>query len=415
MNHQMIALAIPVFFLLIGVELWADLRRRRGLYRLNDAVTDLSCGVSQQALAVFLNVGIVAAYQFVWERAAIAPFAPTDPIAWVIAFFGVDFLYYWWHRLSHEVNVLWAVHVVHHHSQDYNLAVALRQALFSSATSLPFYLPLAVVGLPPTVTFPMFGISTLYQFWIHTRTIDRVRFMEGWLNTPSAHRVHHGINPIYIDRNHGAIFVIWDRLFGTWQPETEEVVYGTVTPQESWNPLWANVEYWAKVAKLSARATRFIDKVQVWLRPPGWMPRNLEPHEVAPPVDARTFVKFDRAFPRAIGWYVVAQYLPVVVGTFCVLWFAAELDTAAMAAIVALLCASTFTFGALFEGRSYAPLVESVRLCACAAAAVYFVGVRAGEGFLASLAVAACAVSIIGLAVARTRGRASRVSHARFG
>src|SRR5258706_7740971 len=201
MSHQMIALAILFFFLLIGIELYITHRvQRRREYRLNDAITDLSCGVTQQAVGVFIAVVLFAGYDYIATHWSLLSLGPGDALAWLLAFVGVDFLYYWWHRLSHEVNVLWAVHVVHHHSQDYNLAVALRQAWFSGSTSWLFYLPLAFLGVPSAVFFPMVAISTLYQFWIHTRAVERCGFAEGILNTPSAHRVHHGINPQYIDR-----------------------------------------------------------------------------------------------------------------------------------------------------------------------------------------------------------------------
>lgn len=403
MEGKLIALAIPVFFLLIALELWlAQRRAQRGsgpaqtpggpIYRLNDAATDLACGMSQQALGIFLNVALASGYAWVNAR---SPWlmAESDALAWVVAFVGVDFCYYWWHRLSHEVNVLWAVHVVHHHSQDYNLAVALRQALFSSATSWPFYAPLAFIGVPVAVLLTIIAISTLYQFWIHTRLVGRLGFLEGLLNTPSAHRVHHGINPQYIDRNHGAIFIVWDRLFGTYEPEGQEVVYGTVTPHESWNPVWANFEYFAKLIALARRAPRWFDKLQVWLRAPGWMPAGLGPHEVPPPVDARVFVKFDRAYPPGIGAYVIAQFVPAVVATFCVLWFSAELSLAARLALVLFLFVSGVSFGALFEQRRFAVALELARLLATACAVVVLVGGEGGAVAPAALGVGLCLLS----------------------
>ena len=392
----MIALAIPFFFLLIGLELLLTHRiQGRREYRLADAVTDLSCGVGQQALGVFVSIALFFGYDFVATNWSFAAFAPSDPLAWIIAFVGVDFLYYWWHRLSHEVNILWAVHVVHHHSQDYNLAVALRQAWFSGVTSWVFYLPLAFVGVPAAVFFSMVALSTLYQFWIHTRAVRRCGVVEGILNTPSAHRVHHGINPRYIDRNHGAILIVWDRLFGTYEPEGEEVVYGVVTPHQSWNPLWANFEYFAKILRMAKDAPRAFDKLAVWWKAPGWKPRGLGAHEVPPPVDAKSFVKWDTPCPAALGWYVVLQYLPVVVATFCVLWFSEVLGAPSQVALVALLLFSTFVFGALLEGRAFAPAAEVCRQFAIAAVALWFVGARAGELPLGIAIAGVCAVSAV--------------------
>jgi alkylglycerol monooxygenase len=160
---NLIALAIPLFLVFIGVELAVAWRRRVQPYRLLDALVDLSCGVTQQTVNLFFAAGLLALYTFVYDHRLVG-FAASSPWPWLIAFVGVDFFYYWWHRLSHEVNFLWAAHVVHHSSEDYNLAVALRQGVFTNLTSWPFYFPLALLGVPPLVFVVMQSLSTLYQF-----------------------------------------------------------------------------------------------------------------------------------------------------------------------------------------------------------------------------------------------------------
>ena len=199
-----IALAIPVFFLLMGVELWAARRRGARLYRFNDALVDLSCGMSQQVFLVFAAGLLAAGYLWLYRHRF---WTLHGPVAWVVAFFAVDFIYYWWHRLSHRVNFLWAVHVVHHQSEDYNLAVALRQAVLSVWTIWPFHLSLALVGVPPVVFATVESFSTLYQFWIHTELVGRIGGPIGFVfNMPAHHRVHHAINPQYLDKNYGGTF-----------------------------------------------------------------------------------------------------------------------------------------------------------------------------------------------------------------
>jgi sterol desaturase/sphingolipid hydroxylase (fatty acid hydroxylase superfamily) len=214
-----IALAVPMFFVLIGLELaWA---KRRGVkvYGFTDALTDLSCGITSQVVLLVRAAAQLGAYAWVYEHARLFTIEPTW-LAWFVAFVGVDFLYYWWHRLSHEVNFLWAAHVVHHQSEDYNLAVALRQAVLTSWTALPFYLPLAVLGVPVAVYAIVHALSTLYQFRIHTQLVGRIRGPLDWiLNLPSHHRVHHAINERYLDKNYGAMLIVWDRLFGTYAEE----------------------------------------------------------------------------------------------------------------------------------------------------------------------------------------------------
>ncbi len=263
-----IALAIPFFFLLMGVEIFFARRRGLKLYRFPDAIVDLSCGMTQQILLVFEVGVLVAAYKWLYQH-RLFEFAPGSVWPWVIAFFAVDFVYYWWHRFSHESNVLWAVHMVHHQSEDYNLAVALRQAVLSVWTILPFHLPLALVGVPPVVMLLVDSLSTLYQFWIHTELVGKMGWYEWIFNTPSQHRVHHAVNPVYLDKNYAATLCIWDRLFGTFEPEVEQPVYGLVKPLGSFNPMWAQVHHFFDMAK-RAREFRGLDKLRVWLRGPEW-------------------------------------------------------------------------------------------------------------------------------------------------
>ena len=194
----------------------------------------------------------------------------------------MDFFYYWFHRWSHEVNAGWAAHIVHHQSEEMNLAVALRQSVFQGALSWVFYLPLALVGFPPAMFLTVSALNTLYQFWIHTRAIGKLGPLEWVLNTPSHHRVHHGRNPKYIDRNHAGSLIVWDRMFGTFQEEEEEPVYGITRPLASWNPVWANFHYWAELWRTARRATRLQDRFRIFWKPPGWRPEELGGYEPAP-------------------------------------------------------------------------------------------------------------------------------------
>ncbi len=242
MGPNYIALAVPFFFLLIGIELWVARRRGRRVYRFADAITDLGCGVTQQIVVLFVNGFLFAGYLWMYRHARVVDLGRHPVVAWAVALVGVDFIYYWWHRTSHRVNLLWAAHAVHHQSEDYNLAVALRQAVLTPFTSLPFSLPLAMVGVPPLAYIAADSLSTLYQFWIHTELVGRLGPLEKVLNTPSHHRVHHARNPEYIDRNYGAILILWDRLFGTFAPERARPIYGITKPFRSFNAMWAQLQ-----------------------------------------------------------------------------------------------------------------------------------------------------------------------------
>ncbi|MEO1083199.1 MAG: sterol desaturase family protein, partial [Acidobacteriota bacterium] len=236
-----IALSIPVFFLLIGVEWLVAHWRRRRVYRLNDALNDLHCGVLQQVLGVFIKVVVFGAYVWVYESARVASVPASATWGWVACFLLVDHQYYWFHRVSHESNLPWGAHIVHHSSEEYNLAVALRQGAFQQCFSWVFYLPIALLGFSPLIFLACSSFNTLYQFWIHTRLINKLGPLEWVLNTPSHHRVHHGCDEKYLDRNYAGVFIVWDRLYGSFQEEEEEPTYGITKPLRSWNPLWANV------------------------------------------------------------------------------------------------------------------------------------------------------------------------------
>ena len=190
---------------------------------------------------------------------------------WVTGLLLYDLCFYWHHRAGHRVAFLWATHAVHHQSEDYNLSTALRQPATNWLAGWVFYLPMALLGYPPAVLATVGLIDILYQYWIHTQHVGRLGWLDRWLNTPSNHRVHHAVNDEYLDRNYGGIFIIWDRMFGSFTVERDELpcVYGTRLPLRSWDPLWANVQVFAATARESMRATRWWDKLLVRLKPPG--------------------------------------------------------------------------------------------------------------------------------------------------
>lgn len=356
-----IALAIPFFFLLIGGELlWARARGVR-VYRLNDALTDLSCGITSQVFVILHAAAQLAAYAWLYDNLRLVTFSSAWP-GWLIALLGVDFAYYWWHRASHEVNALWAAHIVHHQSEDYNLAVALRQAVLTSFTSFPFYAPLALLGVPLIPFATARAFSTLYQFWIHTQLIGKQR---GWLdyvlNLPSHHRVHHAINPGYLDKNYGATLIVWDRWFGTYAQESEAPVYGTTKPLASFNPWWAQVHYWVELARASWRAPDLLDKLRVWWKPPSWHPRGLE--QPAPrPVSPDTFVKYDVPLPRRLTVYVLVHYALLLGGATALIFYAAQLATPLLWAGVAAVLLNVLAIGALLERKWWALPTEALRV-----------------------------------------------------
>ena len=267
---NLVLYSIPAFITLLLLELaWTRRHRELTGYEPRDTFASLAMGV--------LNVGISAGaklllsiplFALVYEH-RIADVG-TWPGAWVILLFTEDLCYYWFHRLHHEVRVLWAAHVNHHSSQRYNLSTALRQALLTPLTGPVFWAPLALIGFPPWMILTAQAWSLLYQFWIHTEVIDRLGPLEWIVNTPSHHRVHHAKNVRYLDKNHAGIFILWDRLFGTFALEDERVVYGLTKDIETYNPLRIGFHEVAAIARDVARAPGLVAKLGYLFAPPGW-------------------------------------------------------------------------------------------------------------------------------------------------
>lgn len=366
-----IALAIPVFFISIAIEILVARHQRRELYRFNDTINDLSTGILQQVTGIFAQSAIFFGYFFIYDHWRLFEIPTANPWTWIIGFLGVDFCYYWFHRLSHEINLIWASHITHHQSEEYNLSVALRQSATQAFFSAPFYWPLALIGLPPAPFLALSSFNTLYQFWIHTRAIGKMWGpFELVFNTPSHHRVHHGCNPEYIDRNHGGTLIVWDRLFGTFEPERAEVVYGVTKPLKSWNPLWANVHYYVELGQVAAKAKRLRDKFLIWIMPPHWRPADVPMENLAEtPLNG---FKYDAHSTKLAHAYVAFQFITVIAATVGLL-FAGPVLSLQQKAIIALFITWTLlNAGATFENKTWLKYSEPLRQYALLLAVAYF-------------------------------------------
>lgn len=408
---NVIEMAVPVFFLLIGVELLMSWLAGRANYRFNDSINDLSLGIIDQVGGAFLKSFIFAGYLYLYHTHRLLEIPNGSVVAWIACFLLYDLAYYWAHRASHEINIIWASHIPHHQSEEYNLSVALRQGLFQGCLFWMFYLPLGFIGFSPLLFLVCAQIDTIYQFGIHTRTIGKLGPLEWFMNTPSHHRVHHGKNPKYIDKNHGGVFIIWDRLFGTFQAEEEEPLYGTATPLRSWNPVWANFHYWIDLARLSWRAPRWSDKFMVWFMKPAWRPQGLE--RSGPPVsETREFyLKYDPKAPLGVSIYALAQFVPsLLIGVFFMKHERA-MDLAERAGVAGLVIMTLVCIGGLLEGKRWAFLVELARLPVLATASLIwlhqFVGLASALGQVLAVvsfaAVLACAAWLVAFRHAFTR------------
>ena len=263
--------AIPGFVLLLSLEAWFSYRENKHLYETKDTFTSLGLGIGNVAVGLVTKAAIFGLFTFLYQF-RLFELDYSLWWYWVLLFFADDFSYYWFHRTSHGVNWFWASHVVHHSSQRYNLAAALRQTWTGNATgAFLFWAWMPLVGFHPVWILFMQQVSLIYQFWIHTETIDRLpRPLEYVLNTPSHHRVHHGSDLKYLDKNHGGVLIIWDRLFGTFQPEEHRPTYGLTSNIESFNPFVVAFKTWEELVKKALSTGSLKTGFQYFIKPPGW-------------------------------------------------------------------------------------------------------------------------------------------------
>jgi sterol desaturase/sphingolipid hydroxylase (fatty acid hydroxylase superfamily) len=268
--------AIPAFFLTMFLEWRWSRREGRALwtgapargYDARDTAASLAMGLGNVGIAAVVKVATVGLW---FALAELAPWKlPNAWWTWVLLFFADDLAYYAFHRTSHEVRLFWAAHVNHHSSQRYNLSTALRQSWTTPLSGIPFWLPLPLLGFEPWMILTQQAVSLLYQYWLHTESIGRLGPLELVLNTPSHHRVHHGTNPEYLDRNHGGILILWDRLFGTFAPERAPVTYGLTKNLETHNPLVIAFHDFVQMARDVAAAPTLAAKLGYVFGPPGW-------------------------------------------------------------------------------------------------------------------------------------------------
>lgn len=274
---DIILYAIPAFIILIALEVSYAYRRQLSIYEIKDTAACLSMGLGNVVIGAVCKIAVIGLYFVIWEYARLLDIPYSGAALWWVIpllIIGEDFCYYWFHRFHHESRLGWAAHVNHHSSQCYNLAVALRQSWTTPITGFVFWLPLAFLGFHPALILIAQAISLMYQFWIHTQVIDRLGPLEWILNTPSHHRVHHGANSQYIDKNYAGILIVWDKLFGTFAPEEAPVQYGLTKNLTSYNPLNIAFHEWGAMARDVTKAKSWRKRWNYVVRRPGWLPNS---------------------------------------------------------------------------------------------------------------------------------------------
>jgi alkylglycerol monooxygenase len=370
MDVNYVALAIPFFFAFIALEGFLAWRSRREVYELGDTVNNLSCGITQQLVVRFFEVLLLGVYAWVFNRFSLIDTSGVHPaVMAVLAYVGVDFAYYWWHRVSHRVNFMWAAHVVHHSSERYNLSVALRQGMLTPFTSLPFYIPLAFLGVSPLWFATANALNTLYQFWIHTELVGRVGFLERVLNTPSHHRVHHAVNARYIDKNYASTLMCWDQWFGTFEVERETPRYGITGIPAPQNPLMAQVHRYIELFLMARRAPTVSLGLKLFFHssdgPAPWAQLPVKPEEPMTSVS------------KPMARYAIVQFALATSAAFVLMMWGKSWSIPVALGISGCVLLTVVACSRMAHGQPHATLFEGLRVVFCTGVAMVFI-TRAG-------------------------------------
>ena len=356
--------ATPFFIGLVLIEILYGRFVKDQKHNLMDTVSSLSSGLTNVVKDSLGLVLILVSYPFLLEHLALIKIKATW-LVWVVAFIALDFAGYWNHRLSHHINLFWNQHVIHHSSEEFNLACALRQPI---SNLLGYYalllIPAALLGVPNQVIAILAPIHLFAQFWYHTQYIGKMGILEYVIVTPSQHRVHHAINPEYIDKNLGQIFCIWDRMFGTFQEELDDVPpqYGVLKPANTWNPIIINFQHIWRLMQDAWRTRSYWDKLRIWFMPTGWRPKDVKdkyPVEVIQ--DVYNFKKYS---PETSPWLKGYALFQLIATTFLMLFMFysySEIGFDGLLLFGAFIFVGIYGYTTLMDRKSYAVLIEVIR------------------------------------------------------
>jgi len=290
---------------------------KKKVYNPIDAISGMSSGITNNTKALLKLTVIIMSYEWMFTHLSLIELS-VSPWAYIIAFVGFDFAYYWRHRWAHEINFLWNRHLIHHSSEEFNLSAGMRQPI-SGFVELYFflYIPIAILGVPTAVVAVIAPLHRFAQFWYHTRLIKRMGILENIIVTPAHHRVHHAINAEYIDKNYSAIFIVWDKLFGTFQEETADnpPVYGIKKAASTWNPFLINFMHITQLIKDTWNTEKMVDKIKIWYKKTGWRPTDVsEKYPVTYIEDAKNQIKYKtETTPLLTGWFFLQVTLHILI------------------------------------------------------------------------------------------------------
>ena len=373
---KILLIVMPLFFTLILIEKWYGWYFKKEKVNNMDTVSSLTSAITMITKNVLgLSITIIS-YSWIEERIALTHITSTW-LTYVIAFVALDFSHYWVHRIDHANNFFWNSHIVHHSSEEFDLACAVRQPISSFVKIFSFFMiPAALLGISPIVVATVTPIQFFAQFWYHTRYINRMGFLEKILVTPSHHRVHHAFNNEYLDKNLAQIFIIWDKMFGTFMEERADIppVYGITRPMRTWNPIRINfIHMWLLISD-AWRASSFVDKMNVWFKPTGWRPNDVaEKNPVFKIDDVYNFDKYNTNQNSNFVVWVWLQLIVIFIGVAFMLGNIANIGIPNMFIYGAFIFIYVYALTDLMDGSKYAYVWEILK-CVFGLGIIYFIG-----------------------------------------
>ena len=362
---NVLTIAIPIFFSLVLVEILYGLISKKYYYNLMDTLSSLSSGITN-LLKDLLGIGvIIISYPFIKKSISIIELNESI-LLYCVAFICLDFASYWNHRLNHSINFFWNQHVIHHSSQEFNLACALRQSISNLlGYGAIFLIPAALFGVPHKIIALLAPLHLFGQFWYHTKHIGKLGFLEYIFVTPSQHRVHHAINPEYVDKNLSAIFCIWDRLFGTFQEELENVpcVYGTLKPVNTWNPFIINFQHLWYLSIDAWHTKKLINKIKIWFMPTGWRPNDVkERFKRDKIIDVYNQQKYKIEYRNVHIFYAIFHFTYINAALWLLLTGYDELENNLKIFYSIFILTTIFGFTSVMDSYRWASYIELLRL-----------------------------------------------------
>ena len=343
---------ITMMALVLGEFALSKLMKKK-VFDFSDSLTNLACGILERTIFLLFVVIYYASFQYFYIHFSIAHI----PVNWmtnIILFLAVDFLWYWYHRAGHEINILWAAHITHHQSEEYNFTLSFRVSAFQLIIRMFFWLWLPIIGFDPGITTLIIGINAAYQFFIHTRLINRLGILEKIIITPSHHRVHHGKNEVYIDKNYGGILVIWDKLFGTFEEEKEEVKYGITKPMKSHTTIASWFHYFFDLWNAAKYENGIMSKIKIFLKGPETLSNYYENHK-------QTEVKEIKADER-LRYYFITQFFIIVMLFISIYYYIDVMSKEVQYTIIGFIVFTTLSIGFVIDKHNFALPLEFMRL-----------------------------------------------------